>query len=277
MNAISDSFPSSSHIRVKKLSDFYIFIYTYIALHSAQNCFTIVPFFLVKIIDRTDTINWSMSEKQIHRSVRKRNVEDLILVWLDEVIDKESKNYQSYVESIEKIISTVHIFNNLQLCTDFIEQIDTEKIFLLLSVDIIVEVVSCLHMFSQIDSIYILCKEETHNIERVAKYSKIKGVFTRIETVYDRLKYDTQKTKSILTPINIVTSVTDTADLNSLNPSFMYSQLLKECLIDVAYDNGDAMNDLSNFCTLQYAGKANDLKVIEEFHCGYKKQSPIWW
>lgn len=84
-------------------------------------------------------------------------------------------------------------------------------------------------------------------------------------------------TETITTPISILRSnVTSSEDLNTLDPSFMYSQLLKEILFEFDYTEEDR-RQFVEFCRKYYAADVNELHVIDEFNHSYQTHSPAWW
>jgi tetratricopeptide (TPR) repeat protein len=56
----------------------------------------------------------------------------------------------------------------------------------------------------------------------------------------------------------------------------MYSQLLKEILLEMTYDD-EAIGVLVDFCRENFAGNEKQLEIINEFARDYSKHTPIWW
>ncbi|CAF0957788.1 unnamed protein product [Adineta steineri] len=67
-----------------------------------------------------------------------------------------------------------------------------------------------------------------------------------------------------------------TENLNQLEPTFMYTQLFKEILLDIKYD-ADAIKDLATCCREPFADNPIELHVISEFEHNYDPQNAIWW
>ncbi|CAF3655947.1 unnamed protein product [Rotaria sp. Silwood1] len=63
---------------------------------------------------------------------------------------------------------------------------------------------------------------------------------------------------------------------NEIDPTFMYSQLLKEILIDIEKEDAEKQK-LIKFCREQYSQNDSELEIINEFDQDYLKQSPLWW
>ncbi|CAF3356613.1 unnamed protein product, partial [Rotaria sp. Silwood2] len=64
-------------------------------------------------------------------------------------------------------------------------------------------------------------------------------------------------------------------DLNQLEPSFMYTQIFKEILLDMEHGQ-KAVQDLVAYCQEQYEGNVQELQVIDEFRRTYNPTSAIW-
>lgn len=211
-----------------------------------------------------------------NRSIIKRRLDDSVLIWFNSTPTDNVKSCQIYLDEIQKITSAVHNFTDLHACIEFVTRIVDEKVFVIVYNDYGTEIISHLNNLHQIDSIYIFCSDETR-LDRTLGCPTSKKIFITIDELCKQLRRDIQKVESTLTSINIMPSSSQTSDLNSLDPSFMYSQLLKECLLDVDYKSEDAMGDLMRFCRTQYADHTRDLGVIDEFQWNYQAQFSIWW
>ena len=110
--------------------------------------------------------------------------------------------------------------------------------------------------------------------QEIKQCGKIRGAYVNPEAVYEALKQDIRISTRNLTPINVV-SQPSTTDLDELDPSFMYSQLLKEILIDIPHDDNEK-KILAEFCCKKYADNTAQMKIIAEFEREYDKPSPIW-
>ncbi|CAF4452066.1 unnamed protein product, partial [Adineta steineri] len=67
---------------------------------------------------------------------------------------------------------------------------------------------------------------------------------------------------------------TDT--LKQLEPTFMYTQLFKEVLLDIKYSD-KAIKDLTTCCREVYLNDKAQLLLIDEFERDYNSQQAIWW
>ncbi|CAF3934784.1 unnamed protein product [Rotaria sp. Silwood1] len=65
-------------------------------------------------------------------------------------------------------------------------------------------------------------------------------------------------------------------DLNQLEPSFMYTQIFKEILLDVDYGQ-QAIQDLTEHCRKLNKDDNEEKQVIAEFESTYEPSKAIWW
>jgi hypothetical protein len=123
-------------------------------------------------------------------------------------------------------MNSVKTFTNPTECLDFIAEIQNEKIFLITSDSLGERFIPLIDDKIQIDSIYVFCTNKIKHESWANKHRKIKGIFSHIELICHILKKDVRQSDSDLIPISIV-STTYSFDMNELDQSFMYSQLLK--------------------------------------------------
>ncbi len=109
----------------------------------------------------------------------------------------------------------------------------------------------------------------------IKKWTKVKGVFIDISFICVQLKRDIQQCEQTLTPIGIV-SASSAIDLHELDPSFMYSQLLKEILLKMEHSER-VKQEFVNFLRVWYHENHAQLHTIDKFERDYDRSSPIWW
>ncbi|CAF3887602.1 unnamed protein product [Rotaria sp. Silwood1] len=162
---------------------------------------------------------------------------------------------------------------------NYLTDLTDEKISFIVSDAFGQHIVPLIHEIPQIKSIYVFCGVNKSNYEAWAKeYEKIKGVFTQIESICDRLKQDVRQSNHNLIAVSFVPSFDSFINVNSdqLDPSFMYTQLLKNILLDMKYDE-TAKREFVNYCRKQFVGNVHQLREIYRFEREYNDHSPIWW
>ncbi|CAF1160109.1 unnamed protein product [Adineta steineri] len=219
----------------------------------------------------------SVNKTITSKSPSMRSVENFIIVWLDVNMNEKKDEYRNSVDNLRSIVNTIKTFNNMNLCMDFLIQIQEEKLFMIVSDSLAQAIVSHIHSMSKVYSIYVLSDKKSSDESWMKKWSKVKGTFTSIKPICDTLKHDIQQCSSNLTPISILsTTYSSNRDVNELDQSFMYSQLLKEILLELNYEP-NVKKELVDFCRIQYCNNTVELKIIDEFDKQYEDHSPIWW
>jgi tetratricopeptide (TPR) repeat protein len=109
------------------------------------------------------------------------------------------------------------------------------------------------------------------------KWPKVRSISNNITELCESLKEATRKMDDdpigmSFAPSNDI----DNEDLDHLDQSFMYTQLIKEILLELNYDN-KSVQDLVDYCRKKYAGKETELKTITKLEQDYREEKPIWW
>ena len=210
---------------------------------------------------------------KLHDLFSSRIVQNYILIWLYSDRDDVNDLLNSIIQ-LQRIVNTINIFADVDQCIDFLTDIKEEKILMIMSDKYGQNLVSIVHDIHQIHSIYILGKTELQR----EQWPKVKGIFTASSPICQALKQDThncdQDSISIsFVPIN---NGKTSQNLDQLNPTFMYTQILKEILVTIAF-NDEHIKDFARYYRGNFANNTIQLNNIDEFERNYKNHSPIWW
>jgi tetratricopeptide (TPR) repeat protein len=176
-------------------------------------------------------------------------------------------------------VNTIQIFTNPDDCIDNLTNFPDEKIFLIISGTFGQHIIPLIHDILQINLIYVFSGANKSKYEAWAKeYNKVKGVFTEIELICESLKQDVYQLNQDAIPISFVSlsASPSNVQLDQLDSSFMYTQLLKEIIFDMQYDQ-TAFKEFVNYCREVFVGNDHVLKDIDQFERNYYSQSAIWW
>ena len=209
------------------------------------------------------------------RRALSRIIENYVVVWLDSSIDEYDKNYKTSIDHLQRIVNTVRTFTVSDQCITFLNDSKDLKIFLILACGFYNIIVPLIDNLSQIDSVYIFCIDEIKCNAYNTEWKKVKGIYPDISLIADQFKRKTRQLAQDLTTIGIISSSYVT-DLNQLDPSFMYSQLLKEILLTIEHED-HVKQEFIEFCRIQYNNNQVQLQVIDQFDQNYHAHSPIWW
>jgi tetratricopeptide (TPR) repeat protein len=209
------------------------------------------------------------------RQPRRHINEDFVIVWLNTKINTTDANCQSSIVHLQRIVSSVSTFTDTDQCYEYLTHIKNGEIFMIVSDAFNEHFMSLLPNVPRLNSIYIFRDNNSHNEDWIDKFYKVKGVFTRFGSLCDSLRREIHRSNNNLTTITVIKSSACT-DSNELNQSFMYTQLLKEILLQTEYDN-QAKEKFLEYCHCQYAESNHELRIIEEFEQTYDCLSSIRW
>ncbi|CAF1391118.1 unnamed protein product [Rotaria sordida] len=197
-------------------------------------------------------------------------VENFVFVWIDSNFDEPNEKNQQFISKLENIVNSIQKFTDIDQCIEFLAKIKDENIFLLISDPLGRKLLPLIQQYTQIYSIYTTLKQQPW----MKQYDDIKNVVS-LDELLNILEQDIRQLNNDLISMNIIPQSLNT-DLNRLEPSFMYFQLLKENLFVLEYDQ-HAFDELVTFCRTKYHNKKDELKIIDKFQKTYDKNTAIKW
>ena len=136
---------------------------------------------------------------------------------------------------------------------------------------------SKIHDMSQLDSIYIICEENSKYKMLTQEWSRIKGIFKKIDQICDLLKQILRQLNRNSTTFRFVEPTEFlNENIDRLDQSFMYIQLFKEILLEIEY-NEQSIKDLVTYCIEKYGNNDIQLNLIRNFEREYYLKLPISW
>jgi tetratricopeptide (TPR) repeat protein len=115
--------------------------------------------------------------------------------------------------------------------------------------------------------------------EKWAKeWPKVAGVYADVTPICETLKEDTRHCDRYSISISIVKKTDGAANqnLDTLDSSFMYTQILKEILLTLDFEQIH-FNEFITYCREQFFDSATELKNIGMIEKDYNLHQPIWW
>ncbi len=205
---------------------------------------------------------------------RSRTIQDFVLIWLDPDMDESNDACRNSITQLQQILSSISVFNNTDRCIDFLTDIKYETVFMVVSDAFCETTISFVHQMSQLESLYVLCKNESTCKIDVKQWSKVRGVYTQMNQICEAVKISARQCdrNSILFSV-ITCSDASNENLNQLDQSFMYSQVLKEILLEIKF-NQQSLKDFVTYC---HESKCAESSSIDRFYQEYHCHSPIWW
>ncbi|CAF4022156.1 unnamed protein product [Rotaria sp. Silwood2] len=207
---------------------------------------------------------------------RRRIVQNYLLIWIDGNIDEANKDCQNTIAELRKVVNDVNTFTQLDECVDFLTEVNDGKAFLIIAGAMSQHIVPLVHDIARLDAIYIFRGNEAQHKE----WPKVQGVFTEIQPICESLKKVAFECDNDAIPMSFVPNrmmATATAlgqkNLNHMEPSFMYSVLFKEIILEIHEDDAKSIKDLVAYCHQQNISESK----LEEFQREYHKTKSIWW
>ena len=201
------------------------------------------------------------------------------LVWLDSSIDEiNNDDCTDSILKLRQVVNAVKMFTDIDECANFITSIENEKIFLIISGSLGETMVHLVHDKPQINSFYIFCKHKAHHEQWAKEWPKVKGVYTDITSICVALKQAAQDCDQNLLSISFIQSTDDSSNrnLDQLDPSFMYTQILKETLLTVNFAD-EHIKRFITYCQEQFSDNSSELINVEKLQREYRHHQPIWW
>jgi tetratricopeptide (TPR) repeat protein len=208
-----------------------------------------------------------------------RQLQNVLLIWLDNNIDDNNEDCRNTVTELRRVVNDVNTYTDGDQCIQFINTINNNKVCMIISGSLGQLIVPRVHDMSQVDSIFILCGNTTSHEQWAKEWPKIKGVFTKISLICEALKTAAQQSEYKAISISFVEGNTDDASnqtLDRLDPSFMYTQILKEILLTIEFEEKH-IQAFIDYCREQFADNNQELSNIEKLEAKYHNETPIWW
>ncbi|CAF1421398.1 unnamed protein product [Rotaria sordida] len=194
----------------------------------------------------------------------RRIIQNFLLVWLDTNIDESKEDFQNTLKHLRRIVASITTFTDAQQCFDYLSGITKEKAFMIVSGSLGQKFVPEMEAMPQLESVYVFCSNQSYHEQWANKVPKIKGVYTKIEPICKALEIDRQRCDQAMISVSF----------NGLDPLFMYTQLLKEALLEIEDDDRKSLKDLARYCREQDDILEDQIKQVEN---EYRNHTPIWW
>ena len=209
---------------------------------------------------------------------QERNPQNFLLIWADANINQSKLDSQNTLTELRSIVNNVNLCTTADQCIQFLKDTQNEKAFLIVSGSLGETLVPQIHSLPQVDAIYVFCSNKPRHEQWAKQYVKIKGVHTNIEVICKELPIAAKQCNQDSVVVSIVSASEEASDTNldQLEPSFMYTQIFKEILLEMEHDQ-KSLADLIAHCRSLYQRNEAELKTIGEFEKNYRPQSAIWW
>ena len=156
--------------------------------------------------------------------------------------------------------------------------VEDEKVCMIISGSLGRQIVPLVHNMLQVDSILIFSGNQKYDEGWFKDYSEIKGVFTETESICENLKQATKQCEQNAISISIIGDSDSSIKKmgNRLDPSFMYTQIMKEILLTIIFEQKH-IDEFIEHCRKLLCQNDKQLKYANELARTYRQHTPIWW
>ncbi|CAF1506227.1 unnamed protein product [Rotaria magnacalcarata] len=202
----------------------------------------------------------------VNSILEKPILQNFLLIWLDPNIDKSQPQYKQPLAELQRLVASINTFTRIEDCINFIDGIQETKVFMIVSGSLGQSIVPQIHDKTHVDSIYVYCRDAERHRKWSSSWSKVKDVYTKTEPILEVLEIDLKRCDQDFIAITV----------NGIDPSFMYSQLLKEALLETQDEdeNKKTIQEFVEYCRLQDGLDESQISKLEQ---SYNRFSPIYW
>ncbi|CAF2071001.1 unnamed protein product [Rotaria magnacalcarata] len=214
-------------------------------------------------------------------SPRRRMIQNYSVIWVDGSIEETNEDCRNTLAQLRAVVSDVKMCKTPQQCVEFLNEIDDGKAFIISSGALGQHLVADIHGMPTVDAIYIFCGNKAPHEPWAKDWSKIRGVFTSIKPICESLKKVAHECDHDLIPMSFIPKQTmaggatgsDQKNLNQLPPTYMYSVIFKDIILEINDPDSKSMNALVKFCREKNIPE----QEINEFRRNYHSKSAVWW
>ena len=229
-------------------------------------------------IDEKASETQQITDSSNHQELETHQTpKDFLLILLMTKMDQSHEYLRSCVTDLSSNFYAVHAFGDTDECVDFLSDVQTEEIILIVSEQLAENLVPMIHQISQLISVFVLSSNEFRDQQWTNNWSKVKGRFTDINLLSVSITRFIRQYEEGNTSFSFIT-VDDMCNrnLNHLPPSFMYTQLFKEIIFEMEH-NEQSLTDFVSYCHEICEERKFDPNNITKFEKEYRSHTPIWW
>ncbi|CAF1428833.1 unnamed protein product [Adineta ricciae] len=202
-----------------------------------------------------------------------QRIHNVLLIWLDANIDENNEDCQNTMKHLRRAVNELNAYTDGEECIQFIKTIKDRKVYMIISDSLGQHIVPRVHHLFGVDSIFIFYGNKQRHDGGVKDWPKIRGVFTEIKPICAALKQAAQLCEQNAVSMSFVASG---EKLDQLDPSFMYTLILKEILLTIQFDNAH-IQDYVNYCREVFVNDDQEVENVNLLERKYHEETPIWW
>ncbi|CAF1484125.1 unnamed protein product, partial [Adineta ricciae] len=196
------------------------------------------------------------------------------LIWLNENKD----NFNNSLTQLQRVSNSINSFDDADECIDFLTYMTEDIVFMIVSETLYRDIMQVLQDIGQIKFVYIFSDNHTQLQNLNKEWSKIKGVYVDITSLCGDLLTASEMCHRNTLSINLIGESDRIVDekLNTLECSFMYTQILKEILLTIDFTR-EHIDQFVKYYKERFPNgfiSSHDAKMLET---EYYHKSPIYW
>ncbi|CAF2126019.1 unnamed protein product [Rotaria magnacalcarata] len=211
--------------------------------------------------------------------LRCRMAQNYLVIWVDGNNDENNDDCRNTLAKLRTVVSDVNVCTTPEGCIEFLNEIVDGKAFIISSGALGQTLVNDIHSMPKVDAIYIFCGNKARHKSWSQNWPKIRGVFTSIKPICESLKKVARECDHDSIPMSFVPkrctldAASNEQNLNQLPPTYMYSVIFKDIVLEINDDDAKSIKALEIYCKKKEIPEAeiNDLKRR------YHQKSPVWW
>jgi hypothetical protein len=205
-------------------------------------------------------------------------VQNVLLIWLDNNIDDNSANYRNTITQLRCVVNSSNTFADADQCADLLTSIYSENVCMIISDTLCQNIVPLIHNVAQLHTIFIFCENKTECEQWVNGWSEIEGIVTETASICQTLEQAAHQCEQNSIPFSLIATGGDVfkKKLDQLEPTFMYTQILKEILLIIKFEL-QHITEFIDYCYEQFVENDRELGNIKKFEEKYRDETPIWW
>ncbi|CAF1447003.1 unnamed protein product [Adineta ricciae] len=205
--------------------------------------------------------------------IKIEETQDVSVIWLDTHIHNSNPDYQNAITHLQHIVNDIYTFTDNDECIDFILTLTDTDVCLITSGSVGQRLVPCVHDISNIDSIFIFCDDQNRHEQWAINWCKVKSVSIDIIHICEQLTKIIRRYELTAIPVSFVQSG---KRLDRLEPSFMYTKIIKEILLTIQF-NDKHIKQFVKYCCDNFVDTEVDRKKVKQLKDEYHQYTPIWW
>ena len=190
-----------------------------------------------------DVANFSTTQK-----TRLKTFDNSLLIWFDPNIDQSNDTFHNATAKLKSSVSVIKIFTDIDRCVDFLTDITHEIVFMIVSNIIDENILRLIHDIPSLNAIFVLVENKLKHAEWSKDWLKVKGIYIGIDSLCESITQSIQHCDQNAVSISFF-SDDDVANknLDQLDQSFMYTQILKEILFEIDF-NEESFENFVGYC-----------------------------